>query len=43
MCITVAMLWPLIAWIGGSAAALGILGEISWHLDDYTRDLPPSV
>lgn len=24
--------------LGGSVAFLGILGELSWHLDDYTRD-----
>ena len=34
---------PLIEYLGGSVAFLGILGEIAWHLDDYTRDIPPSV
>lgn len=43
MCITFALVAPVVYFLGGSAAFLGILGEIAWHLDDYTRDLPPSV
>jgi len=27
----------------GGLGLLGILGEICWQLDDYTRDLPPSI
>jgi hypothetical protein len=34
MCIALGIVWPIL----GSIAFLGILGEISWHLDDYTRD-----
>ena len=35
---------PLIAMalFYGGYGLLGILGELGWLLDDYTRDLPPS-
>ena len=32
----------IMALFYGGYGLLGILGELSWHLDDYTRDLPPS-
>ena len=38
ICLTAFALNQVLWAIGGSIAFLGILGEISWHLDDYTRD-----
>lgn len=42
ICASVAVVNQLVLAIGGSIAFLGILGELSWHLDDYTRDSSPA-
>lgn len=43
ICASFAAINQLVLVLGGSIAFLGILGELSWHLDDYTRDSSPSV
>lgn len=43
ICLSALALNQVLIAVGGSIAFLGILGELSWHLDDYTRDLSPAL
>ena len=43
ICASIAAINQLVLILGGSAAFLGILGEIGWHLNDYTRDPSPAI
>lgn len=38
ICASFAAINQLVLAVGGSIAFLGILGEIGWHLDDYSRN-----
>jgi hypothetical protein len=38
ICLSALAMNQVLIAMGGSVAFLGILGELSWHLDDYTRD-----
>ena len=38
ICLSALAINQVLIAVGGSVAFLGILGELSWHLDDYTRD-----
>ena len=38
ICLSALTVNQLLVALGGSIAFLGILGEIGWHLDDYTRN-----
>ena len=38
ICLSALAINQVLIAVGGSVAFLGILGELSWHLSDYTRD-----
>lgn len=42
VCASAAAITQLVVALGGSVAFLGILGELGWHLNDYTRNRPSS-
>ena len=43
ICASVAVINQLVLAVGGSIAFLGILGELSWHLDDYSRNSSSAI
>lgn len=43
ICLSALAINQVLIAVGGSVAFLGILGELSWHLSDYTRDSSPTL
>jgi len=43
ICLSALAVNQVLIAVGGSVAFLGILGELGWHLSDYTRDSPSAL
>jgi len=43
ICLSTLAINQVLIAVGGSVAFLGILGELSWHLSDYTQNSPPTL
>ena len=43
ICLSALALNQVLIAVGGSVAFLGILGELSWRLDDYARNPSPTL